>query len=118
MDRLEGELRKLHVRRPPPAGFTSRVMERVREEARIQDGGGRHSRAQHARYAGPRFWRWAAIGAIAASLMGGVYVQQHRARQTRIVAEQAQADILFSLQFAGVKINQARDFIIRPGSGE
>ena len=118
MDRLEGELRKLHVRRPPPAGFTSRVMERVREEARIQDGGGRHSRAQHARYAGPRFWRWAAIGAIAASLMGGVYVQQHRARQTRIVAEQAQADILFSLQFAGGKINQARDFIIRPGSGE
>ena len=113
MDRLEGELRKLHVRRPPPAGFTSRVMERVRQEARIQDGG-----ARHARYAGPRFWRWAAIGAIAASLMGGVYVQQHRARQTRIVAEQAQADILFSLQFAGGKINQARDFITRPGSGE
>jgi hypothetical protein len=115
MDRLEGELRKLHVRRPPPAGFTSRVIERVREEARIQDAGGRHAPAQHS---GPGFWRWAAIGAIAASLMGGVYVQQHRARQTRIVAEQAQTDILFSLQFAGVKINQARNFITRPGSGE
>lgn len=113
MDRLEGELRKLHVRRPPPAGFTSRVMERVREEARVQDAG-----ARHAPHSGPRFWRWAAIGAVAASLMGGVYVQQHRARQTRIVAEQAQADILFSLQFAGVKINQVRDFITRPGSGE
>jgi len=59
--------------------------------------------------------RWATIGAIAASLTVGMYVRQQRG-QTRLrhEAEIAEAQLIESLQIAGLKIGKAREAIFRP----
>lgn len=100
MGPVESELRKALSRRTPPAGFTSRLMGAVRAEQR------------------PRRmpWRWVAAGAMAASLSLGAFMQkQYSDRQELVAARQAEAELLLSLQLAGVKINQARDAVWRSG---
>ncbi len=101
MDRTEDELRGIYEHQNPPADFTARVMERVRAEGR-----------------GPRFpfWRWGVAAAVAASLFVGVHVEQNRRseqRRSAAAAEQAEAELMFSLQIAGAKINQAREVVLR-----
>lgn len=101
MGPVESELRKALARRMPPAGFTSRLMEEFRAEP------------------SPRRmpWRWVAAGAMAASLSLGVFMQkQHSDRQALIEARQAEAELLMSLQLAGIKINEARDAVWRSGN--
>ncbi|MYA80417.1 MAG: hypothetical protein F4X39_07830 [Acidobacteriia bacterium] len=62
-------------------------------------------------------WRWVAAGAMAASLSLGVFMQkQHSDRLALIEARQAEAELLMSLQLAGIKINQARDAVWRSGN--
>lgn len=102
MERLERELKQVLARRTPPAGFTANVMSRVRAEQ------------QRPAKRGP--WRWAMVGAIAASLMVGVFVGKQR--RNRIEAEYAADQLMLSLQLAGSKINQARDAVRRTGLEE
>ena len=42
--------------------------------------------------------------------------KQHSDRQALIEARQAEAELLMSLQLAGIKINQARDAVWRSGN--
>ena len=62
-------------------------------------------------------WRWVAAGAMAASLSLGVFMQkQHSDRQALIEARQSEAELMMTLQLAGIKINQARDAVLRSGN--
>ena len=53
-----------------------------------------------------RYWRWAAVGALAASAMIGVVVEQRRS--DRREAEAAEAQLYETLLLVGEKMNQAR----------
>jgi hypothetical protein len=70
MDRYELELKRLLAHREPASDFTSRVMEQVRRES---TGEGRERKVIAFQPRGTqRYWRWAAVGALAASLTVGV----------------------------------------------
>jgi hypothetical protein len=102
MEPVHDELREIYGRRNPSADFTARVMTQVRAE-RIRKR--------------PVTMRWAAVGALAASLMLSVYVSKQRER-TRVQqrAEQAEAQLIESLQIAGIKIGKAREAVLRPAT--
>jgi hypothetical protein len=53
-----------------------------------------------------RYWRWAAVGALAASLTVGVLVEQRRSNRRQ--AEAAEAQLYETLLLVGEKMNQAR----------
>lgn len=103
MERLESELRRELRRIEPPDGFTVRVMQRVRAE----------------RLPTRKPWRrWGTIGAIAASMLFGVYAFQERREGVRaeqaeaVQAEQAEAELLYALQLAGHTVNRATDAVL------
>ena len=102
MEPLEDSLREVCARKTPPADFTATVMRRVRSAAPPR----KHPRL-----------RWSMVGAIAASLLAGVYVSRQRAPVAPAEADSAGAQLLLSLQIAGAKINKARDAVLR-SSGE
>lgn len=95
MERVEFELKEALARREPPADFTARLMRQVRAEPAPRRG----------------LWRWIAVGAMAASLSAGFFVYSER---QAIAARRAEADLVLSLQIAGVKISEARDAVLRP----
>lgn len=104
MDPYELELRRMLARREPASDFTSRVMEQVRRESTDE----RREQKVIAFPAGgrQRFWRWAAVGALAASLTVGVVVEQRRSNRRQ--AEAAEAQLYETLLLVGQKMNQAR----------
>lgn len=104
MDPFELELRRTLARREPASDFTSRVMEQVRRESAKE----RPERKVIAFDAGrsQRYWRWAAVGALAASLTVGVVVEQRRSNRRE--AEAAEAQLYETLLLVGEKMNQAR----------
>ena len=103
MDRYELELKRMLARREPASDFTSRVMEQVRRESM----GERPEQKVIAFPArGRRIWRWAAGGALAASLTVAVVVEQRR--DNRRQAEAAEAQLYETLLLVGQKMNQAR----------
>jgi hypothetical protein len=101
MEPLEHELKNSLRRQSPSAGFTERVMARARLERRSG-------------------WsplaRWAVAGALAASLLAGVFLRQRQLRMERVQAETA-AQVLFSLQIASSKIDQARQAVLESMKG-
>jgi len=104
MDRFELEMKRMLARREPASDFTSRVMEQVRRESTEERPeqkviGFAPRRSQ-------RFWRWAAVGALAASLTIGVVVEQRRSNRRQ--AEVAEAQLYETLLLVGEKMNQAR----------
>ncbi len=103
MDPFELELRRTLARREPASDFTSRVMEQVRGES--ADGPEQKVIAFRPRK-NQRYWRWAAVGALAASLTIGVVVEQRRSN--RLQAEAAEAQLYETLLLVGQKMNQAR----------
>ena len=106
---IENELGGAFGRREPAPAFTERVMKRVRAE------GGRAPQPVRKSLV----WRWAAAGAMAASLALGVYFQRNDSKQASSAAdEQAATELMLSLQLAGKKINKARDVVLRRGLGE
>lgn len=106
MDRLELELRDAMRRREPPEGFRERLMGRVREE-RIE--GSRVVEFRPRRRTGFWSWRWAAAGAVAASLtVGTVFMKQHT---DALAAQQAAAELEAALFFAGAEIHKARSAV-------
>jgi hypothetical protein len=99
---MHDELKEMFGRQNPSADFTARVMTQVRAE-RVRKK--------------PMTFRWAAVGALAASLMLSVYVSKQRER-TRVQqrAVQAEAQLIESLHIAGIKIGQAREAVLRPAA--
>ena len=96
-DRLEEELRRSLAAGPPSPGFTAGVMARVRKERRW-------TRAPLA--------RWALAGAIAASMIAGVALQQRSARLERERAA-ARDQLLLSLEIASAKFNKVREVVLQ-----
>ena len=125
MARLEDELRISMARKEPGADFTAAVMRRVRESG--------SSPAEVVEFPAERAnlltrliprRRWAIVGAVAAALAVGVFVgQRHNQQAERHLAElqaaearearQAGEELMLSLQLAGVKVNKARDAVLR-----
>lgn len=105
MDRHEFELKRALARREPAPDFTSRVMSSVRAEGEAHEAGGPQSIAVLRQRS--QAWRWAAVGALAASLMLGVVVEQRRT--DRQAAELAEAQLYETLLLAGEKMHQARE---------
>jgi len=100
MEPFENELLRLLERREPPAGFTSRVMGRVRAERPVRK----------------RWLRgWTLTSAIAAAITLGVFLDW---RNDRREAERAEAELIMALQVAGEKIDRARDAVLRNGGEE
>jgi hypothetical protein len=100
MDPFERDLRQVLARRDPGERLTAAVMERVRNQASAEQ------TVIGAPARRPLFgWRWATAGALAASLAGGVYMQQQRQGRA---AERAEAELVEALFLAGSKINYAR----------
>ena len=125
MARLEDELRVLLARKEPGADFTSAVMRRVRESgappATVTEFPAERRGAVKRAIPGGR---WAMVGAIAAALAMGVFIgERHSRLAKRQVAEmqaaemrqaqQAGEELMLSLQLAGVKVNKARDAVLR-----
>jgi hypothetical protein len=104
MDRYELELRRALARREPASDFTSRVMEQVRRES--ADERPEQQVISFPARRSQRYWRWAAVGALAASLTIGVVVEQRRSNRRQ--AEAAEAQLYETLLLVGEKMNQAR----------
>jgi hypothetical protein len=100
---MHDELKEIYARQNPSADFSARVMTQVRAERGVRKK--------------PVILRWAAVGALAASLTLSVYVSRQRER-TRVQqrAEQAEAQLIESLQIAGEKIGKAREAVLRPAA--
>lgn len=125
MARLEDELKISLARTEPGADFTAAVMRRVRESgaapaAVVEFPAERPSVLTRMI---PRR-RWAIVGAVAAALAVGVFVGQRHSEQTKRhlaemqaaetrEAQQAGQELMLSLQLAGVKVNKARDAVLR-----
>lgn len=125
MARLEDELKVALARKEPGADFTAAVMRRVRQSgtfpaALVEFPAGRSSSLTRLI---PRR-RWAIVGAVAAALAVGVFVgQRHNQQAKRHLADlqaaetrqaqQAGQELMLSLQLAGVKVNKARDAVLR-----
>ena len=92
-----------HPQAPKRDAITARVMARVRAEQRTKRWTLWHWTP----------WRWTLVGAVAASIMVGVFVQQRRAPAGPSEAEIAEAELLMSLQVAGAKINKAREAVLQ-----
>jgi hypothetical protein len=109
MDRYELELKRILAHREPTSDFTSRVMEQVRRES---TGERREQKVVTFQARSRRVWRWAAVGALAASLTIGVVVEQRKSNRRQ--AEVAEAQLYETLLLVGQKMNQARTEIRRP----
>ncbi len=110
MDRFELELKDALARREPPRGFTSQVMQAVEN-----DGAADLLESPVSRGSSARVWRWATIGALAASLSFGFVIEKRRSE--RQAAELASAQIYEALALAGSKINYAREAVQGPRAG-
>ena len=119
MEPFERELKQLLTRREPADDFTARVMAAVRAETAEKPGPVAFPGPRRVRR--PPVFRWAAVGAMAASLAFGVLAfRQQRAerRAERRAAEQAEMQLIESLSVAGSKISQARDQVWGASRGD
>ena len=110
MDRYELELKSALARREPSVGFTSRVMQAVGRESAVGP-----VEAPLRRERGGRRWRWAAVGALAASLSFGFVIEKRRS--DRRMAQAAEKQIYEALLLAGSKIHHAREAVRGPLAG-
>ncbi|MCB1018631.1 MAG: hypothetical protein H6509_03885 [Bryobacterales bacterium] len=104
MKPFEHELKAVLTRREPSEDFTARVMAAVAAEA----GAASKVAEMPVRRKRPAAFRWAAVGAVAASLTAGFFAIRHQ-RAERLAAEQAEIQLMESLSLAGSKISLARD---------
>lgn len=104
MDQFELELKRALERQDPGPDLAARVMSQVRSEPAIGD----RPTAKVVAFSRVRrrVWRWAAVGAVAASLAVSVLVEQRRSDRRAATAE---AELYETLLLAGEKLSQARD---------
>jgi hypothetical protein len=107
MKPYEHELKALLARKDPSADFTARLMAKLQSEV-AEAPKPIEFPAPPKVNRRPAVFRWAAVGAMAASLVFGVLsVRQQRAE--RRAAEKAEAQLIESLSLMGAKISLARD---------
>ena len=101
MNHLEDELRQAFARVEPPPGFADRIMARVpaRRSTWI-----------------PRNWMAAAAAALIAVVGAGSWEYQ-RAREQRIAAERAKAELIFALELTSSKLQATRSKVLRHTGG-
>ena len=97
---LDDRLRSLLVRKPPPSGFSDRVMRRI--------GPGTASRWKwwHSMFAAAGL-RWAAGAALACILMTAAALKYRAYRQAQTQGEIARAHAILALRIASAKLNLA-----------
>lgn len=110
----EHNLKDLLARREPSEDFTARVMAAVNAEKE----GGRKVVESPARSRRPAVFRWAAVGAAAASLTAGVFALRQHQRAEKRAAEHAEMQLMESLSLAGSKISMARDRVLGAPRGD
>lgn len=110
MDPFERSLREQLARREPSEGFTANVMDQIRalEEDETQ------TVIELPRPSLLARWRWAAAGALAASMALTFAVRENSRRSQQAAAERAEAELAETLQLAGFKIHQARERVWGP----
>ena len=101
MNHMEHELREALKRVEPPAGFADRVMARVP--------------AQRSTWL-PRNWR-AAAAAVLVAVVGAGSWEYQRAREQRLVAEQAKAELIFALELTSSTLQATRSKLLRHTGG-
>ena len=101
MNHIEHELREALKRVEPPPGFADRVMARV-----------------PARRGGwiPRSWIAAAAAVLVAVVGAGSWDYQ-KAREQRIAAEKAKAELIFALELTSAKLQATRSKLLRHTGG-
>jgi negative regulator of sigma E activity len=104
----EHELKTLLARREPSPDFTARIMAAVRAETDQARKPVEFPAPAPKAARRPVVFRWAAVGAMAASLVFAVLTVRHQ-REEKRAAERAEAQLIESLSFAGAKISMARD---------
>jgi|GEM_PF-2249290 len=112
MDPFERSLREQLARREPSEGFTANVMDQIDQ---IRDLEGETQTVIE--LPKPSFlarWRWAAAGALAASMALTIAVRENSRRSQQAAAERAEAELAETLQLAGFKIHQARERVWGP----
>lgn len=104
----ELELKRALERCEPGSDFTARVMSQIRSERSLAAD---ETSKKIASFPGMRsgVWRWAAVGAVAASLTLGFVVEQRRSERLARIAE---TELYETLLLAGEKISQARAEVI------
>lgn len=109
MDPFERSLHEQMARREPSEGFTANVMDQIRA---LED-----ETQTVVELPKPSFlarWRWAAAGALAASMALTFAVRENSRRSQQAAAERAEAELAETLQLAGFKIHQARERVWGP----
>ena len=101
MNHMEHELREALKRVEPPAGFADRVMARVP--------------ARRSTWF-PRNWITAAAAVLIAVVGAGSWEYQ-RAREERLAAEQAKAELIFALELTSSKLQATRSKLLRHTGG-
>ncbi len=108
MDQYELELKRALERCEPGSDFTARVMSQIRSERSLAADETSKKIASFPRMRSGA-WRWAAVGAVAASLTLGFVVEQRRSERLARIAE---TELYETLLLAGEKISQARAEVI------
>ncbi|HUP61669.1 MAG TPA: hypothetical protein VNA69_14760 [Thermoanaerobaculia bacterium] len=107
---LENDLKRALRRQSPPAGFASRVMEKVDAENDVAPG---FSRAKGGLKRAPTWWRAAAASFTLAALLGGFVT--HRVVERRR-GERAREELLRALSIAAEKVSYAQQEVRGIGS--
>lgn len=105
MDQFELELKRALEAKDPASDFAARVMSEVRSTPAIGTDRPATEVVTFSRVR-RRVWKWAAVGAVAASLAVSVLVEQRRSERRAATAE---AELYETLLLAGEKLSQARD---------
>ena len=97
MHGFEDELKSALARREPPAGFASRVMDRLPAKRR------------------PHFYaRWHAIAAaIAVAMLGGGAYEYQRADKLRREGERARSELVFALELTSARLQATKAKVLK-----
>ncbi len=102
MNDLEKQLRSALRRCDPPAGFADRVMAQIHHDADREPHRTRASRNCRLKL------RWAAIPALAAVLVFGLWFRGHEQRQQEKEALAAKQQVMLALRITGSKLRMAK----------
>jgi hypothetical protein len=101
---LESNLERALQRVSPPAGFSSRVMQRIASEDAL---------ARSAPPARTRGWRAVAAGLLLTAIAGGWAAQRAIERRE---GERARDEVMLALRIAGSKVRTAQEHVRELGS--
>jgi hypothetical protein len=122
MTRFEDELKNALRRQEPPQGFADRVLARATEQdSRPVKSAWRDwwLTAFAQPFAPANLLRWAAVAAVAVTLVvGGVHYRNVHVQRERAQGEAAKARLLLALRIAGSKLQLAKARVDQINSGQ